>query len=161
MTTEGITAEGGRGKILLQTPMLWATGALALLILSAVSDWFTARADATVVLHNPRYETSHVLYVVKMFFLFAVFAGFYFGFPRITGYRYSEMLGRLHFGLSFAGVVLAILPWQTSLPRRYADYPGAFTTQSLILSAGAFMAAASMVVFLGVLAEAFWHKRTR
>src|SRR6266550_1149079 len=61
--------------------------------------------------HPPsRFVVAHFHYVLSLGSTFAIFAGWYYWFPKMTGYTYSEFLGKLHFWLTFTGVNLAFFP---------------------------------------------------
>jgi cytochrome c oxidase subunit 1 len=81
----------------------------------------------------------------------------------MTGYMYSETLGRLHFWLMFAGVNLVFFPQHflgmAGMPRRYADYPDAFAGWNFASSIGSYISAAGLIVFSITVAEAFGSKR--
>jgi cytochrome c oxidase subunit I len=61
---------------------------------------------------------------------FGIFAGWYYWFLKMTGYKYSEGLGKLHLWLSFIGVDCVFFPQHflalNGMPRRIADYPDAY-----------------------------------
>jgi cytochrome c oxidase subunit 1 len=94
---------------------------------------------------------------------FAIFAGFYYWFPKMTGYMMSEALGRVHFWLTFIGVNLVFFPQHflglAGMPRRYADYPDAMAGWNFISSVGSYISAAGLAVFFIAVAEAFVRKR--
>jgi cytochrome c oxidase subunit 1 len=101
--------------------------------------------------------------VLSLGAVFAIFAGWYFWFPKITGYTYNETLGKLHFWMTFIGVNLAFFPMHflglQGMPRRIADYPDAFAGWNFVASIGAFIAGAGVIVFLATMAEAFQSRR--
>jgi cytochrome c oxidase subunit 1 len=84
--------------------------------------------------------------------VFAIFGGWYYWFPKMFGYNYSETLGRLHFWLTFIAVNLVFFPQHflglAGMPRRYIDYPDAFAGWNLISSIGTYLSALGTVVFL-------------
>jgi len=95
--------------------------------------------------------------------VFAIFAGFYYWFPKMSGYMYNERLGNLHFWLLFIGVNLVFFPQHflglAGMPRRYIDYPDAFALWNFWSSIGAFTAGVATLVFLYGVYDAFTKKR--
>ncbi len=94
---------------------------------------------------------------------FAVFAGFYYWFPKITGYMYNETLGKLHFWLTFIGVNLVFFPQHflglAGMPRRYIDYPDAYAMWNRVSSFGSYITGFGLLVFFFMLFDAFSKKR--
>ena len=91
--------------------------------------------------------------------VFGLFAGFYYWFSKMTGYEYSEGLGKLHFWVTFIGVNLTFFPMHflglAGMPRRYIDYPDAFAGWNMVASIGSYIGALGAILFLVVIAEAF------
>ena len=81
----------------------------------------------------------------------------------MSGYEYSEFLGKLHFWLTFIGVNLIFFPQHflglAGMPRRYADYPDAFAGWNYVSSIGSYISILGLAVFLNLLY--FIKKRTR
>ncbi|HLY05613.1 MAG TPA: cytochrome c oxidase subunit I [Rhizomicrobium sp.] len=151
------------GSIEFKTPMLWAMGFVLLFTIGGVTGVVLANAGVDVVLQDTYYVVAHFHYVLSLGAVFAIFAGWYFWFPKITGYRYNEALGQIHFWLTFIGVNIAFFPMHflglAGMPRRIADYPDAFAGWNFVSSIGAFTAGAGTVVFLIAMTEAFFAKR--
>jgi cytochrome c oxidase subunit 1 len=151
------------GSIEFKTPMLWAMGFVLLFTIGGVTGVVLANAGVDVVLQDTYYVVAHFHYVLSLGAVFAIFAGWYFWFPKITGYTYNETLGQIHFWLTFIGVNVAFFPMHflglAGMPRRIADYPDAFAGWNYVASIGAFTAGAGTVVFLIAMAEAFFAKR--
>jgi cytochrome c oxidase subunit 1 len=94
---------------------------------------------------------------------FGIFCAWYYWFPKMTGYNYSEFLGKLHFWLTFIGVNMVFFPQHflglSGMPRRYIDYPEAFAGWNMVSSIGALISTLGLFVFLFTIAEAFMKKR--
>ena len=151
------------GSIEFKTPMLWAVGFVFLFTVGGVTGVVLANAGVDVSLQDTYYVVAHFHYVLSLGAVFTIFAGFYFWFPKMTGYMYSEFLGKLHFWITFVGVNLAFFPMHflglQGMPRRYADYPDAFAGWNFVSSIGAFIAGLGVLVFLAMLVQAFVAKR--
>src|SRR5947209_6476353 len=151
------------GSLELKTPMLWAIGFVLLFTIGGVTGVVLANAGVDVVLQDTYYVVAHFHYVLSLGAVFAIFAGWYFWFPKITDYTYNETLGQIHFWLTVIGVNIAFFPMHflglAAMPRRIADYPDAFAGWNYVSSIGAFTAGAGTIVFLTAMAEAFFARR--
>lgn len=151
------------GAIVFKTPMLFAIAFIVLFVAGALSGAVQANPGLAPLLHGTPYVTAHFHYAFAMATAFAVFAGFYFWFPKFFGVLYNETLARIHFWITFTGVNLAFFPMfflgLSGMGRRVADYPDGYAPWNSVSAAGAFVAGAGVLVFLIVLAEAFAKKR--
>ncbi|RAL21601.1 cytochrome c oxidase subunit I [Lujinxingia litoralis] len=134
------------GSIKFDTPMLYATGFLAMFTIGGLSGVVVASVPVDIQLHDTYYVVAHIHYVLVAGSLMTAFAGVYFWFPKITGRFYNETLGKIHFWLTaiFINVTFFIQHWlgMKGMPRRYYDYDPAFEMANLISSVG------SVVLFL-------------
>ena len=151
------------GSISFKTPMLWAIGFIFLFTLAGVTGVVIANAGVDTALHDTYYVVAHFHYVVSLGAVFAIVAGFYYLFSKMSGYAYSEFFGKLHSWLTFIGVNLIFFPQHflglAGMPRRYADYPDAFAGWNYISSIGSYISVVGLVVFLINLLYAFAKKR--
>src|SRR5665647_1702078 len=92
------------GSIEFRTPMLWAIGFIFLFTVGGVTGVVLSNAGVDRVLHDTYYVIAHFHYVLSLGAVFAIFAGWYYWFPKITGYMYNEFLGCLQFWITFIGV---------------------------------------------------------
>jgi len=151
------------GSIRFATPMLWATGFVLLFTIGGVTGVVLANPGLDRELHDTYYVIAHFHYVLSLGAAFAIFAAWYYWFPKMSGYLMSEMLGKVHFWLTFIGVNLVFFPQHflglAGMPRRYADYPDAFAGWNFVSSTGSYISAAGLLVFFIAVAEAFARKR--
>src|SRR5690606_29410213 len=151
------------GSLTFSTPMLFAIGFVLLFTIGGVTGVVVASAGVDHSMHDTYYVVAHFHYVLSLGSAFAIFAGFYYWFPKMSGYLMSERLGRIHFFLTFIGVNLAFFPQHflgiAGMPRRYADYPDAFAGWNFISSIGSYISALGFLIFLFAVAEAFARKR--
>ena len=147
------------GSIRLETPMLFALGFIFLFTVGGVTGVVLANAGIDYVLHDTYYVVAHFHYVLSLGAVFAIFAGFYYWFPKMTGKLYSERLGKLHFWLMFISANLTFFPMHflglAGMPRRYVDYPDAYAGWNLVASLGAYLGGIATLVFLFLLFRAY------
>ncbi len=151
------------GSIDLKTPMLFATGFIFVFTIGGLTGVVLANAGTDIVLHDTYYVVGHFHYVLSMGALFGLFSGFYYWIGKMSGYMYSENLGKIHFWLTFIGVNFVFFPMHfmglSGMPRRIPDYPDAFSPWNFIASMGAFVTALGTLIFFYILWKAFREKK--
>jgi cytochrome c oxidase subunit 1 len=151
------------GSIQFRAPMVWAIGFIFLFTIGGVTGVVLANAAIDRALHQTYFVVAHFHYVLSLGAVFAIFAGFYFWFPKMTGYTISDFGGKLHFWITFIGVNLTFFPQHflgaAGMPRRYADYPDAYWDWNYISSIGAYIGGVSVLVFLATVAHAFLRRK--
>lgn len=143
------------GSIHRQTPMIFTLGFIVLFTIGGVTGVACSNCGLDIALHDTYYVVAHFHYVLSMGAVFAVFAGFYYWFPKMTGLMYSESLSRIHFWTMFFGVNITFFPMHflglAGMPRRIPDYPDAFAGWNLVATAGSMISAFSARFFLYVI----------
>ncbi|MFI6789279.1 cytochrome c oxidase subunit I [Nonomuraea sp. NPDC050383] len=143
-----------RGHISFQTPMLFAIGFLVTFLLGGLTGVILASPPLDFHISDTYFVVAHFHYVVFGTVVFAMFAGFYFWWPKMTGRMLNDRLGKVHFWTLFVGfhTTFLVQHWLgvLGMPRRYADYGAAdgFTTLNQISSLGAFLLGLSTLPFL-------------
>ncbi|GHD28822.1 putative cytochrome c oxidase subunit 1-alpha [Nocardiopsis kunsanensis] len=145
-----------RGQLTFETPMLYSLGFLATFLFGGLTGVLLASPPIDFHVTDSYFVVAHFHYVVFGTVVFAMFAGFYFWWPKFTGKMLDEKLGKAQFWLLFLGFhgTFLVQHWlgAAGFPRRYADYlPGdGFTTLNQISSVSSFVLAASTLLF-------FWN----
>jgi cytochrome c oxidase subunit 1 len=151
------------GSIEFRTPMLWAIGFIFLFTVGGVTGVVLANAGVDRSLHDTYYVVAHFHYVLSLGAVFAIFGAWYYWFPKISGYMYSEAVGRWHFWLQFVGVNLVFFPQHflglAGMPRRYIDYPDVYAGWNMVSSIGSYISAFSVLIFLYGVFQAYAKKQ--
>jgi cytochrome c oxidase subunit 1 len=140
------------GKIELATPMLFALGFVSMFVIGGLSGIMLASVPFNLHVSNTYFVVAHLHYVLFGGSVFAIYAGLYFWFPKITGRMYNETWGKIHFALTFLGFNLCFLPMHQAgmlgMPRRVAEYALELQSFNVLASVGGFLLGISTLPFL-------------
>ncbi|GAA2151775.1 aa3-type cytochrome oxidase subunit I [Actinomadura napierensis] len=141
-----------KGEISLETPMLWAIGFLVTFLFGGLTGVILASPAMDFHLTDSFFVVGHMHYVLFGTVVFAMFGGFYFWWPKMTGKKLNETWGKIHFWSLFVGfhTTFLVQHWlgAEGMPRRIADYPDQFATLNFVSSIGSFILGASTFAFL-------------
>ncbi|CAL9623923.1 putative cytochrome c oxidase subunit 1 [Streptomyces sp. enrichment culture] len=143
-----------KGSLSFETPMLWSAGFLVTFLLGGLTGVILASPPMDFHVTDSYFVVAHFHYVVFGTVVFAIFAGFFFWWPKFTGKLLDERLGKIQFWTLFVGfhATFLVQHWlgAEGMPRRYPDYLAAdgFTALNTISSIGAFLLGLSTLPFL-------------
>ncbi|WGP04391.1 cytochrome c oxidase subunit I [Bacillus subtilis] len=145
-----------RGSITFETPIVWSIGFMATFLFGGLTGVILASPALDQQVSDTYFVVAHFHYVVFGTVVFAMFAGFYFWWPKWTGKMLNEKLGHIHFWMLFIGFhgTFLVQHWlgADGMPRRYADYlpQDGFTWMNQVSTVGSLLLGLSMVPF-------FWN----
>jgi cytochrome c oxidase subunit 1 len=141
-----------RGTIEFKTALLFAAGFLGTFLIGGITGIFLAIFPIDWQLTDTYFVVAHLHYVLVGGAVFAIFAGIYYWFPKITGRMLSEPLGKLSFWLMLVGFHVTFLIQHSlgldGMPRRIYEYPntGHLELYNLISTIGSFILATGVLV---------------
>ena len=142
------------GHLQFKAPLLFSVGFLTMFVIGGLSGVYSAVVPVDYELHNTYFVVAHIHYVLFGGSVFAVFAGSYYWFPKLTGRLYSETLGAWHFWLMLIGFNLTFFPMHIlgimGMQHRIATYPieTGFLPWNVVETLGAFMMFVSILIFV-------------
>ena len=143
-----------KGSITFETPMLYSLGFLTTFIFGGLTGVILASPTLDFHLSDSYFVVAHFHYVIFGTVVFAMFAGIFFWYPKMTGKMLNERLGKIQFWLLFVGfhATFLIQHWVgvIGMPRRYATYlpEDGFTWMNALSTAGSAVLAVSFLPFL-------------
>jgi cytochrome c oxidase subunit I len=157
-----------RGKIHLDTPMLYALGFLFSFVIGGLSGVILGTIPTDIQVTDTYFVVAHIHYVFVAGSLMTIFAGVYYWYPKMTGRMYNETLGKLSFWLVFIGINATFLPMHWlglhGMPRRVPTYDERFSalntfisSASLLMGVGTLVMLYTLVVSLRKGAKAPWN----
>jgi len=151
------------GSIRFNTPMLFALAFLPMFGIGGLTGLPLGLAPSDIHLHDTYYVIGHFHYVVAPGTIFAIFAGIYYWFPKITGRQMSERLGKLHFWPSFIFINGVFMPMfiqgLAGVSRRLYDGGAQYTHAKDVLHWNTFISMSAwmlMVAQIPFIINLFW-----
>ncbi|GMA40750.1 putative cytochrome c oxidase subunit 1-alpha [Mobilicoccus caccae] len=142
------------GSLTFETPMIWAIGFLVTFLFGGLTGIILASPVLDFHVTDTYFVVAHFHYTVFGTVVFAMFAGFYFWWPKLTGRRLHETWGKVHFWMLFIGFqgtfLIQHLLGMSGMPRRYGDYlvEDGFMFMNQVSSIFSFLLGVSTLVFL-------------
>jgi cytochrome c oxidase subunit 1 len=142
------------GKVIFAVPMMFCVGFLFQFLIAGLTGIMLGAAPFNWQLNNSYFVVAHFHYVLVGAILFALFAAFYYWYPKVTGRRMSETLGKWHFWLFLIGFHLTFdfmhVPGLLGMPRRIYTYEAGrgWEYWNLIVGIGAIFQAAGVLCFV-------------
>ncbi|MEA5566233.1 cytochrome c oxidase subunit I [Anabaena sp. UHCC 0399] len=146
------TATVWKGKLHLETPMLFALGGVVMFLFGGITGVMLGAVPFDLHVNNTYFIVGHFHYLVFNTITIAIYGAIYFWFPKITGKMYAEGWGKVHFWLTFIGANLTFFPMHPlglqGMVRRVASYNSQYVGWNIVSSLGAFLLGVSTLPFI-------------
>lgn len=149
------------GKIRLTSAMTFALGFLSLFVLGGIGGVFLGSVPVDIHLHDTYFVVGHFHFTLFGGSVFLLYAGLYHWFPKMTGRKLDERLGKLHFWMTYIGFFFTFVPQHIAgaqgMPRRIASYLPEYTDINRVISLAAFLLGISVFVLLYNIVRSVWQ----
>ena len=143
-----------KGSIILNTPMLFALGFIAMFTIGGISGIMHAQAASDAQQQDTYFIVAHLHYVLLGGSIFALLGGIYYWFPKFSGRMFNERIGQINFWMFFIGFNLAFFPMHFTgldgMPRRIYTYSEGmgWSMWNGVSTLGAAILAVSLLIFV-------------
>ncbi|MEM6256962.1 MAG: cbb3-type cytochrome c oxidase subunit I [Planctomycetota bacterium] len=141
-----------KGRIRLDTPMLYAMGFIWLFTIGGLTGLPLAALSTDIYMHDTYFVVAHFHYVMVGSTLFAFLGGMYYWFPKMFGRMYDETMGKWAWAVTFIGFnvtfFIQFIAGTQGMPRRYATYLDQYTVYHWVSTMGSYILTIGLFMIL-------------